>query len=293
MPEPLDFSKLVDDFDQLEDKSREEYKRAPFGWPGGKSRSLKEILPRLRQSKMYVETCGGSGVVLINRNQSPLEVFNDRHAGITAFFRCVQNRDKNRELIDRLKFMVHSREEFIWSRDTWENPTDDVERAARWYYMVRTSFGQLGRNWARATSGTSMIGPKFRRGLNGIPHLWHRFKDVQVENMDAVQCIKDYDSYETTFYVDPDYIGANPCYQHTVDHQRLLTQIMDSKGFFAVSNYKNPLYDSFDWDEVYTWEAFISMQSQAFLDSNHLQDKKFAMDRSQRATEVLYIREAK
>ncbi len=289
----MDFSKLVDDFDRLEDKPREEYKRAPFGWPGGKSRALDQILPRLRKSAKYIEPCGGSGVVLLNRPPSRLEVFNDRHSGVTTFFRCVKDFDKNKQLVERLRFMVHSREEFIWCRDSWENPEDDVERAARWYYMVRTSFGQLGRNWARATSGPSMIGPKFRKGLNGISPLWNRFKDVQIDNMDAIQCIKDYDEYEATFYVDPDYIGANPCYQHTVDHERLLRQVMDSKGFFAVSNYKNPLYDSFDWDEVYTWEAYISMQSQAFLDTNHLQDKQFAMDRSQRATEVLYIREAK
>lgn len=289
----MDFGDLVNQFEQLEEKPREEYKRSAFGWPGSKYKSLSKILPKLRPSNKYVETCGGSGVVLLNRQPSGLEVFNDRNSGVTAFFRCIQNYEKNRQLVDRLKFMVHSREEFIWCSDTWENPTDDVERAARWYYMVRTSFGQLGRNWARATNCAAMIGPKFHRGLKIFPFLYERLKNVQIENQDAVQCIRDYDSWETTFYVDPDYLNTDPgIYEHKVNHKRLCDTIMDSKGFFAVSGYANELYDSYDWDHRFTWEVSVSIQAQAFLDTNNLKNKKDMMNRKLTAQEVLWIKEA-
>jgi DNA adenine methylase len=294
MPEPLDFGSLVDAFERMEDKPREEYRRSAFGWPGGKYRSLEQILPRLRKSDKWIEVCGGSGVITLNRQSCALEVFNDRHSGVTAFFRCIQDSSKNQRLVERLRYMVHSREEFIWCAATWENPTDDVERAARWYYMVRTSFGQLGRNWARATSGISQIGPKLRRGLNLFPALYQRFRDVQIENMDACQCIRDYDSEDATFYVDPDYIGTDPgIYQHQVEHKHLLDTIFCSKGFFAVSNYANPLYDGYDWDAVYAWPAHVSIKSQAFHDSNHLKGKEEFMGREIKAEETLYIREAR
>lgn len=289
-------SYLLDIMDQMDDgyspTVRETYQRAPFGWPGGKWRSLQHIIPRLPVRKVYCEPCGGSGVVLINRPRSELEIFNDRHAGVVAFYRCIRDPEKWQQLVERLRLVVHSREEFIWCRDTWQNCTDDVERAARWYYMLRTSFSQLGRNFARATRSRDQIGQKLERGLRHFGRIHERFKRVQVENLDAVQCVRDFASRDTVFYIDPDYIGADPgIYEHKVRQQQLLNAVFDSKGFFAVSNYANELYDSYKWDDRITWDVFVSMTSQAFTDTNGLFHKRDVMKRQGKAVEVLYIKD--
>lgn len=286
--------KLFDALENLElttDRSREDYVRAPFGWPGGKWRSLSQILPRLRYSKGYIEPCGGSGVILINRRKSDLEVFNDRYAGVVAFYRCLRESVKCQALVDRLRLTVHSREEFIWCRDSWENPSSDVERAARWYYMLRMSFSQLGRNFGRATHGFPQQARALQRSLKHFAAISQRFEEVQVENQDAVQCILDYSHPDHSFYVDPDYMDSDPgIYAHRVSHERLLDTIFASKGFFAVSGYANPLYDSYPWDERHTWEVVVSSKAQAFVNGN-LVGKENVMTRDKKATEVLWIRE--
>lgn len=287
---------MFDELDRLEDKPREDYIRAPFGWPGGKQESLPYILPKLPVRKVWVETCGGAGWVSLNRQPCDLEVFNDRHAGIIAFYRCVRDAEKCLALRERLELSLHSREEFVWSRDSWQNCSDDVERAARWYYMLRCSFGQLGRNFGRATSGRSQQGRALQNGLELFPLIHSRFRNFQIENLDVTVCIRDYDSPSTVFYVDPDYIGANPgIYSHTVQHRELLDTIRDSQGFFAVSGYANDLYDrqyATLWDDRITWKVSVTLTSQCFKDNN-LEGKEGQMRRDQKAEEVLWIREAK
>lgn len=284
---------LLEEADGLTQRSRDEYIRAPFGWPGGKWRSLSRILPLLPQRKGYVEPCGGSGVLLINRSPSELEVFNDRYAGVVAFYRCLRDPKKCEALIERLRLTLHSREEFIWCRDSWENAGDDFERAARWYYMLRVSFSQLGRNFGRATHGRPQQANALYNSLELFPAISRRMAKVQVENQDAVQCIIDYDHPDHVFYVDPDYIGTDPgIYAHRVNHLRLLDEIFRSKGFFAVSGYSNELYDSYDWDSRHEWEVMVSVNAQAFVNGN-LVGKENVMTRDSKATEVLWIKESK
>src|SRR5712691_4725627 len=52
-------------------------KLIPFGWYGGKFSHLDWLLPLLPPCHHYCEPFGGSAAVLINRNPSPVETFND------------------------------------------------------------------------------------------------------------------------------------------------------------------------------------------------------------------------
>lgn len=284
-------------FEELERQApvkseRESFIRAPFGWPGSKWRSLDHILPKLPYRKGFIEPCGGSGVVMINRNPSDLEIFNDRYSGIVAFYRCIRDVSKYTALMERLRLTVHAREEFVWCRDTWENCTDDVERAARWYYMLRMSFGQLGRNFARATHGYPQHGKALQNSIDGFPEIHKRMREVQIENLDAIQCIDDFDNADHVFYVDPDYIDTDTgIYKHGVDHNELMRVIQKSKGFFAVSGYANELYDSFPWDERFEWDAVVTLKAQSFVGT--LVGMEHHMRRTEKAKEVLWIRESR
>lgn len=295
MPEfDNDLFAILESASRLDPKPREEYVRAAFGWPGGKWRSLEHLLKHIPTTgKVFVDACGGSGVVTLNSpDWFTLKVFNDRHSGITAFYRCIRDNDKMQKLVDRLKLTLHSREEFIWCRDTWDSCHDDVERAARWYYMLRTSFGQLGRNWGRSTNGCYAQAQRLQNSFDIFPDIHERFAMVQVDNQDVLQCIRDYDSSETVFYIDPPYDGTDPgLYQHDVDHDELLRTIHQSKGWFGVSGYANKLYDSYNWDERHHWEVAVTIKAAAFTDENHKSDNYATRDRSVKAEEILWIRD--
>lgn len=288
----MSLSDILSEIESLEPKERETYIRAPFGWPGGKWQSLKYLLPIIPKGGTLHDGCGGSGIVTINAEGYDLKIFNDRHAGVVAFYRCLRDWDKQQKLVDRLSFSLHSREEFLWAHDSWENCTDDVERAARWYYMLRTSFAHLGRNFGRSTSGANPISRKLHNALDDFPKFHAIFKHVQIENLDVVQSIRDYDSPSTKHYIDPDYIGCDPgIYKHKVQQREMLDALAECKGFVALSGYDNELYNSYKWDDIRQWDVSVSMTSQAFIDRLH--DKRDVMGRDRRAVETLWIRSSR
>jgi DNA adenine methylase len=242
-----------------------------------------------------VEPFGGSGAVLLARNASKIEVFNDRYAGVTAFYRCIRDRAKLDRLCEWLDLTVHSREDFVWCKDTWENVADDIERAARWFYMINYSFASKGACWGRSTSAGGMAG-KVRNKIKAFQSVHERLKCVQIENQDWSDCLRDYDNSETVFYLDPPYIDASPgTYKHELskqEHTKLLDAIFSLKGFVALSGYANPFYDERDWDSRHEWDVFISIKSAAYSEGNNKAHLKGIEERGH-GTEVLWIKEAK
>lgn len=284
----------LDGLDAYSDK-RERIIRAPFAYPGGKLRSVEKILDLLPVDGVYVEPFGGSGVVLLNRPVSKVEVFNDRNSGVTCFYRVIRDPQKREELVEKLNLTVHSREEFCFCRDTWENVQDDVERAYRWYYMVRLSFGAIGRNFGRAVRpASSSMFSKILVSLPEFAAVGPRLRHVQIENLDWSQCIFDYDSERTVFYIDPPYLGTDASIYgglkfDLADHERLLDTIFSLKGFVALSGYANSLYDSREWDGRHTWDSFVSIKSICSEGTkSHLTD----ITTRGTAEEVLWIKEA-
>ena len=255
-------------FNQLDDTpmEREEVHRAPFPYVGAKTRTLKQLLTHLPYDDVWIDAFGGSGVVTLHRRPSKLEVFNDRHAGITSFYRCLQVVETRDKLIERLELTVHSREEYNYCRDTWEHDhLNDLERAARWYYSVAYSFGGVGRNFGRTLDPVARLAGKIRERLLAFDNIHHRFKHIQVENADWRTMFKDYDSPRTVWYLDPPYYGLNT-YKHEMtkaDHIEMCGRIFDLKGFVALSGFDNPVYDQFPWDDKKSWPLIMTVTSRA------------------------------
>lgn len=264
---------LFDELDAQTMEPRETIIKAPFSYPGGKGRSIKFILPHLPIRHTWVDVFGGSGVVTINRPKSKLEVYNDRHSGVTDFYRCMRDRALFERLCAWLDCTLHSREEFITNRDTWENILDPVERAGRWFAMVNYSFSSLGRNWGRSTGGAGGLAGKIRNGIKNLPEIHERFKCVQIENADWRRILHDYDSYDTVFYLDPPYVdstkGIYANEMNANDHREMIAAVFKLKGFAAVSGYANPLYDNQKWDAKFSWDVQMTMKAMAFTEENN------------------------
>ncbi len=270
--------------------------RAPFPYPGGKSRSVLEILKHLPYKNTYVEPFGGSAAVLLARNASPLEIYNDRYGGVVAFYRCLADAEKYKKLYDKLVYTILSREEFVYAKANWDNQDvkDDVQRAAYWFYMMNYSFAGLGRNFGRCLKGKSALAGKVMGKIETFDRLHSRLAWVQFENLDWRHCIRDYDSKDTVFYCDPPYVDAHRgTYKHEMnieDHRCFIDTIMHCKGFVAVSGYANPLYDNQKWDARYEWKSFVSISPVAYTEGNHKEDIKDVDERTY-ATEVLWVKE--
>lgn len=267
---------LLNDLDDSHD-SRENYIKAPFSYPGSKWRSLDKILPLLPNRKCFVDVFGGSGVISLNRKPCQLHVYNDRHSGLVSFYRVLRSPEQMAHLVRRLELTILAREEFIWCRDTWQDVTDDVERAARWYYMLQTSFGRIGRNFGRTINNPPRL--YIHKALELFGEIHAKAKTWQVENLDWRHCLKDYDGPDTVFYCDPPYLETDPgayTFGFTEKtHIELAEAIQHLQGFCALSGYANHIYDRYAWNNKIQWEANVAIGAKS--------------DNYKKVTEVLWI----
>lgn len=264
------------DEERSQTEAREKKSRKPFGYPGSKSRHLHNLLPHLPYSDIWVDVCGGSGAVTYGRERSQLEVFNDICSGVTSFYRCIHDITLLDRLLERLEFLLHSREEFQYCRDTWKQVDDVVERAARWWYSIQASFVTKGQQFGRAKKGPNAIANKLQNKVPAFMDFHDRFRTVMIENQDAKDLFLDFDSPKTVFYYDPPFIESDHgCYDNwmTIEqHERILDIIFTLEGFVAVSGYSSELYSKYPWTQIESWEARTSMAGGAKTESNHLKD---------------------
>lgn len=237
-----------------------------FGWYGGKFNHLNWLLPLLPQTTHYCEPFAGSAAVLLNREPSPVETYNDIDGEVVNFFRVL--RDQQEDLIRAIGLTPFSREEL---RIAVEEPIDDLselERARRFFVrarQVRTGLAQTASagRWAhcKLTSRAGMAGAVSRwlGSVEGLSEIVQRLLRVQIENATAIEVIQRYDSEETLFYCDPPYPhdsrGDIHAYGYEMtdnDHRELAEVLTNLKGKVALSGYRCELLDNLykDWNYI-------------------------------------------
>jgi DNA adenine methylase len=100
-----------------------------FGWYGGKFSHLKWLVPLLPECHHYCEPFAGSAAVLLNRDPSPVETYNDIDGEVANFFRVL--RDHKSELVEAIGLTPFSREEFFIAVSKANGSISEVERARR------------------------------------------------------------------------------------------------------------------------------------------------------------------
>ena len=238
--------------------TRETIVKAAFPYPGGKQHAITNILPHIPYTDYFRDVFGGSGAILLARNKVKNEYFNDRFSGVTDFYRCVKDRNLLPRLLEWIHFTPFSREEFIRCRGGWKDVQDPVERAARWYVQVLMSFQAYGRHFGRSKQHNAQFSMKLPNQLKSFWPCHYRLQGVYIENQDWRQMFRDLDHPRAVWYLDPPYLGAAEMYEDRMspaDHKELCERAHDLEGFVALSGYDNPIYNSFSWDEKYSWEA--------------------------------------
>lgn len=228
-----------------------------FGWYGGKFSHLDWLLPLLPECHHYCEPFAGSGAVLLNREPSPVETYNDIDGEVVNFFKVL--RDNHEQLIRVITLTPFSREEYHTAIYGDTAGIDDVERARRFYIrarQTRTGLAQtasLGR-WANckntSRAGMSGVVSRWLGGVNALDVIAQRLIRVQIENRPAVDILRLYDSPQTLFYCDPPYLhetrGDSKAYAFEMDeaqHFAFAEVLNKCEGKAAVSGYAHPLME--------------------------------------------------
>lgn len=222
---------------------------ASFNYLGGKYSVLSWLLPQLPQCKHFVDVFGGSGVVLLNRDPSPIETLNDKNSRLVNFFRVL--RENPEELINQLQLTPHSREEY---NDAWYKQEDSaMEQARKFFVRTQQSMWAAGgqaqaKGWAASIKESRLFlsekTNKWVAAVNNLPKVVERLKRVQLECKDFRYIMKHYDTAETLFYLDSPYdktFRSDTKYEFDFLHQDfydLHHYASKIKGRVAISGYK-------------------------------------------------------
>lgn len=231
-------------------------KRPLVRYHGGKWMMGPKIIAHFPAHRIYTESFGGGGSILLRKQRSYSEIYNDLDGEIVNLFRVV--RDRGDELVRAIELTPFSRDEFLGSY----TPSDDPLEQAR-LTMARSfmGFGSASASGAktgfRSNSNRSGTTPAhdWRNYPGCLAATIDRLRGVVIENKDACAVMADHDTPETLHYVDPPYVfetrsNANPyCkkgYKHEMtdeQHRELAKFLRTLKGCVILSGYACPLYD--------------------------------------------------
>ena len=207
----------------------------PLSYIGGKNRLAKRIIEIFPEHLTYVEAFAGGAQILFRKAPSKVEVLNDLDGEIVNFYRICQQHYE--ELLRYFKYVVVSREWFDLLKRSEPSTLTDIQRAARYLYLLRNCFASLVRN--PVYHRNVIQPPSFN--LESLPELiekaHERLQRVQLECAPYGEVIERFDRPTTLFYLDPPYWGRK-LYRHNLgeaDFEKLAVQLKKIRGKFILS----------------------------------------------------------
>jgi len=244
--------------------------RSPLRYMGGKFYQAKWIIENFPEHDIYVEPFGGAAHVLMQKPFSKIEVYNDLNESMVNLFKVLQDEELSQQLIKFLYLTPHSRGFFYDVRDmkyTIPTKNEMLQKAYRTCVMMKQSFpaNVMSRtpSWSFVRGRTpGSLRAKTTASFNNFPkrllEVIDRIKQVQIESLDFVECIKKYDTKNTFFYCDPPYLGVADAEKYygrkftMRDHYDLANILKNIKGKACVSYYQRSILDRFysGWHKV-------------------------------------------
>ncbi|MBB4952784.1 DNA adenine methylase [Agrobacterium vitis] len=212
----------------------------PAAYLGGKRQLAERLASIIEQipHTLYAEPFVGMGGVFFRRKLIPRsEVINDRSGDVATLFRVLQRHYPY--FMDLMKFHITSRREFERLVATDPVTLTDLDRAARFLYLQRLSFGGkvVGRSFGVDTTGPARF--NISRLSVILEEVHERLSGVVIENLDWQDFVNRYDRPATLFYLDPPYCGNEGDYGKDAFSRDQFTEMAERlksiKGRFMIS----------------------------------------------------------
>lgn len=243
---------------------------------GGKFRIAPWVISHFPKHRVYVEPYGGAGSVLMRKERSEFEIYNDLDQDVVNVFRIMRDPEQAKRLADMIRYTPWSRHEFDLSYEEpgpeFEPGALEIERARRTIVRCFMAHGSTSRR--RNASGFRGKWHPGRRGggagdwpgyPEAIVKFTKRLERVVIEERPATYIIERYDGPGVLFYVDPPYPTSTRtsvrserdegrAYLHDMtddDHRELAALLRKCEAAVVVSGYPCALYD----EELYAgWQ---------------------------------------
>ncbi len=221
--------------------------KTPITYYGGKQQLAPTIIPMIPAHRIYVEPYFGGGAVFFAKKPSYLEVINDINENLMTFYYVVKHSLLFEELCVRVQETLHSETLYKRAKRIFfrTDPMVDSQVDIAWATWVMCNMSYSGTpvggwKWCNGTAGshTGIVVQHYRDQFTKKIH--ERLQNVQISQRDAIDVIKQRDTKDTFFYLDPPYPGCNQKhYKGFTDKnlEDLLDVLENVKGKFILSNY--------------------------------------------------------
>ncbi|WP_417436617.1 DNA adenine methylase [Hoeflea sp.] len=231
----------------------------PAAYIGGKRILAKAIIERINAMPHtgYAEPFVGMGGVFLRRTQKPrTEVINDKNGEVANLFRILQRHYP--QFMETLKFQITSRREFQRLAACDPSTLTDLERAARFLYLQRLTFG--GKVTGQSFGVDKDGGGRFNVTRLGpvLEDIHERIAGVVIEQLDWRDFLRRWDRPGMLFYLDPPYYGNEDDYGagqfSRADFSDMAMALKGLKGSFKLSLNDRPevreIFNGFDIEAV-------------------------------------------
>lgn len=209
------------------------------------------IISHFPSHRCYVEPFGGGGSVLLRKQRSYAEVYNDLDGEIVNLFTVA--REQGESLAKLCELTPFARAEFAQSYEPSAEPLEQARRTLARSFMGFGSNSHNKKTGFRANSNRSGTTPAhdWMNYPDALRITIQRLRGIVIENRDALKCMQQHDGPETLHYVDPPYVMSTRSdghgdYSHEMtdgDHRSLAHGLKDLTGMVVVSGYRSDLYD--------------------------------------------------
>lgn len=238
--------------------------RPVLKYNGGKFLLAPWIISHFPPHTSFVDLFGGGGNILLRKQRSTFEYYNDIDKRVVNFFD--QLNEHKLELIRRIKYTPYSR--IVFERTKRANQSSGIEGALNfyincWMSMVQNKSGGTFR--ARGNIG-------YEDGRYNPAGMWsdisplfaaaERFRGVHIECLDYRKIVAKLDHSQTLIYADPPYLGltryCQAMYEKEIttplDHARIALNLRNLKSMVIISGYDSRLYkrlyEEYGWLKV-------------------------------------------
>ena len=180
---------------------------------GGKRLLAKRLVPLIQSIPhvTYAEGFVGMGGVFLKRERVPkAEVINDASRDVATLFRILQRHYA--AFLDFIRYQITVRAEFERLTTVDPDTLTDLERAARFLYLQRLSYGGKVSGRSFGVDPTSAGSFNVTRLGPILEALHERLAGVVIECLSFDAFIPRYDRPGTLFYFDPPYFGTEGYY---------------------------------------------------------------------------------
>ena len=182
-----------------------------------------------------MEAFAGGAKIFFRKNPSKVEVLNDLDGELVNFYRVCQQHYE--ELLRYFNYVVVSRTWFDLLKRIDPATLTDIQRAARYLYILRNSFASLVRNPVYHRNVIQPPSFNLERLPELIENAHKRLQRVQLECAPYDEVIQRFDRATTLYYLDPPYWGRK-LYRHNLgeaDFEKLAGQLKNIRGKFILS----------------------------------------------------------